>query len=104
DRDRETRTRGSGLKSYFTFVVSDDRLADRESHAGAFSRFFGREEGVEDPRPILERNSRSRILEADFGGTSNGAFALDRCPHFQSSTLRCHRIEGIHNQIDEHLL
>src|SRR5438034_11182625 len=81
-------------------VLLDDAVGDREPQPGAGSDVLGREEGVEDARRDLRRNSGAAVGEDDLDRL---AFERRADPDLAMRSV-LQRVAGIREQVDEDLL
>jgi hypothetical protein len=80
-------------------MAFDDAVADRKAKARAFTGGFGREKGVENPWQVLSS------IPCPVSDTSTEI----RLPAFSpvvnfNGAVAGHRMDGVHQQVDEHLL
>jgi hypothetical protein len=92
-----------GFESNFAVMIADDRLADGKTHPGALSRFFRREERIEDARLVLGRDSPARILNGDFHSLTAVVLASAGAdPQYLAGFVHC--VECVHDEIQDNLL
>ena len=82
-------------------MIFDDRAAYRETHSHAVR--LGREENIEEAvdiscceagASILDRNKYT-VVAVKLGRNAQTSFSIDNC---------LHRIDGIRNEVEDHLL
>src|SRR3954447_15033103 len=82
-----------------TFVALDDRMADGKAHTHSIG--LGREQRFEDLFKVGWINPRSGVFNRHMHETSSGVLGS----YLQHARLnRMHRIDGIHDEVQEDLL
>src|SRR5579885_1538305 len=104
-RQRNYKGRPAALlfQSDLAVMIAYDRLADGQTHSGAFSRILGGKERIEHPIPEFVVHPRTIVLKDQahpLAPALNDPLGAD--PQ-RAARLR-HRVQRIHTQVDEHLL
>src|ERR1700678_4403049 len=103
NRDHEARPRHIRGERYLAAVLAHYRLADGETHAGALARLLGGEERREETFLVLGRDAGAGIFERERGARTAAVVVRIR-GHPQRSTATIHRVERVHDHVDEDLL
>src|SRR5277367_4793167 len=103
NRDDEARARRLGAEGYLAVVLSHYRLAYREAHAGALARLLGGEERREEAFLVLGRDADAGVLEGEGRAGGAGSF-FGICSDAQGAAAAVHRVERVHDHVDEDLL
>jgi hypothetical protein len=83
-------------------VALDDGVADRQAEAGA-GALLGGEEGVEDARQVFGGDALAGVADGDLGAHA-AAFLQPVAARQGEPAAVGHGLEGIHDEVDEHLL
>src|SRR4051812_8273258 len=83
-------------------VAGDDIVRDGETQARAFTDVLGREKGVEQPRYVLWLNAGAVI--ADFNEKLFALMARANRHPAAAWTMCFHRLERVHQQVEQDLL
>ena len=92
--------RAIGCEPQLSFVSFDDGAANRQPHAHAVG--LGREQRIEYLIDVCCTDSRAGVGH----GNSHPIACVRRAFHAQDPrlVLAGHRLDGVHDQVDEHLL
>src|SRR5271154_2760941 len=84
-------------------MLAHYRLADREPHPRSLAWLLGRKERRKQPSLVLRSDARAGILERDHRARSVALMFLNS-DHSQRAAAALHRVERVHDHVDEHLL
>src|SRR3984957_9946146 len=102
NRYHEPRSRRPRAEGYLAAMLAHYRLADRQSHPGALARLLGGEEGREEATLVFGSDAHSRIFERERHARAVAiVFGVRSHPQRPSSAI--HRVERVHDHVDEHL-
>src|SRR3984893_15292648 len=102
NRNHEPRPRRPRAEGYLAAVLAHYRLAHRQTHAGALARLLGSEERPEQASLVFGSDSHSRIFECKRRARAVAIVFRVRS-HAQRPSAAIHRIERVHDHVDEHL-